>query len=82
MKLKASGLPLAAACCFVRPCTRKSARVPFTERFSIVKVSRLQGAVVRVEHLTTHQTDDAKTSKNGGYALTGLFQGQYKITDR
>jgi tetratricopeptide (TPR) repeat protein len=40
----------------------------------------LQGAVIQVEHLTTHQTDNAKTSKNGGYSISGLFQGQYKVT--
>src|SRR5262249_15804563 len=40
----------------------------------------LQGAVVQVEHLTTHQTDDAKTNKNGQYSISGLFQGQYKVT--
>ena len=40
----------------------------------------LQGAVLRVEHLTTHQIDDAKTNRNGEYSLSGLFQGQYKVT--
>ena len=40
----------------------------------------LQGAVVRVEHLTTHQADDAKTNRNGDYSLSGLFQGQYKAS--
>jgi tetratricopeptide (TPR) repeat protein len=40
----------------------------------------LQGAVVQIEHLTTHQTDTAKTNKNGQYSISGLFQGQYKVT--
>jgi len=40
----------------------------------------LQGAIVRVEHLNTHQTDDAKTARNGNYSFIGLFQGQYKVT--
>ena len=40
----------------------------------------LQGAVVQIEHLTTHQTDDAKTNRNGQYSISGLFQGQYKVT--
>jgi Flp pilus assembly protein TadD len=40
----------------------------------------MQGAVIRVEHLATHQTDDAKTNKNGEYSIAGLFQGQYKVT--
>ena len=40
----------------------------------------LQGAVVQIEHLTTHQIDDAKTNKNGQYSISGLFQGQYKVT--
>ena len=40
----------------------------------------LQGAVARIEHLTTHQADDAKTNKNGDYSLSGLFNGQYKVT--
>src|SRR6185369_6728183 len=40
----------------------------------------LQGAQIRVEHLSTHQTDDARTNKNGEYSVAGLFQGQYKVT--
>src|SRR5262245_27552160 len=40
----------------------------------------LQGALIRVEHRTSHQTDDAKTNKNGEYSISGLFQGQYTVT--
>ena len=40
----------------------------------------LQGAVLRVEHLGTHQTDDAKTNRNGDFSISGLFQGQYKVS--
>ena len=40
----------------------------------------MQGAVVQIQHLTTNQTDDAKTNKNGQYSVSGLFQGQYKVT--
>jgi tetratricopeptide (TPR) repeat protein len=40
----------------------------------------LQGAVVRIQHLTTRQTDEAKTNRNGEYSISGLFQGQYKVT--
>jgi tetratricopeptide (TPR) repeat protein len=38
----------------------------------------LQGAVVRFENLTSHQTDDVKTNKNGDYSIVGLFQGKYR----
>jgi Tfp pilus assembly protein PilF len=40
----------------------------------------LQGAVIQVEHLATHQTDNAKTNKTGLYSFSGLYQGQYKAT--
>jgi len=40
----------------------------------------LPGATVRVQHLTTNQTDDVKTNRNGDYSITGLFQGQYKVS--
>jgi tetratricopeptide (TPR) repeat protein len=40
----------------------------------------LQGAIARIESLASHQIDDAKTNKNGAYSVTGLYQGQYKIT--
>lgn len=40
----------------------------------------LQGAVVRVEHLGSHQADDAKTNRNGEYSFIGLLAGQYKAT--
>jgi tetratricopeptide (TPR) repeat protein len=40
----------------------------------------LQGAVLRIEHLTTHQTDDVKSNRNGDYSITGLYNGQYKVT--
>src|SRR5262252_7455580 len=40
----------------------------------------LQGAVIQVEHLTTHQTDKVKTNKTGNYSVSGLYQGQYKVT--
>jgi tetratricopeptide (TPR) repeat protein len=38
----------------------------------------LQGAVIRFENLTSHQTDDTKTNKNGDYSIVGLFQGKYR----
>src|SRR5215510_15022173 len=80
MKLKATGLPLAAALLF---CTSLYAQIGEGSIHGKIldrEGKPLQGAVVRVEHLATHQTDDAKTSKNGGYSVTGLFQGQYKVT--
>src|SRR5262249_38731013 len=40
----------------------------------------LQGATIRVEHLTTHQTDDTKSGRSGDYSITGLFQGTYKVS--
>ena len=39
----------------------------------------LQAAVLRFENTGTHQIDEAKTNKNGGYSLSGLFQGKYKV---
>jgi tetratricopeptide (TPR) repeat protein len=39
----------------------------------------LQGAIIRAEHLTTHQTEDAKSARSGDYSITGLFQGTYKV---
>jgi tetratricopeptide (TPR) repeat protein len=40
----------------------------------------LQGAVIRVEAVATHQTDDAKTNRNGDFSLSGLYNGKYKVT--
>lgn len=40
----------------------------------------VQGAIVRLEHLGTHQTDDGKTGRNGEYSVIGLYGGQYKAT--
>ncbi len=40
----------------------------------------LQGAVVQIEHITSHRIDDAKTNKNGIYSISGLYAGQYKVT--
>jgi Flp pilus assembly protein TadD len=40
----------------------------------------LQGAIARVQNLGTKQTDETKTNKSGGYSLTGLYQGRYKVT--
>src|SRR2546426_1087622 len=40
----------------------------------------LQGALVRAEHVSSHQIDEAKTNRNGEYSFVGLFQGQYKVT--
>src|SRR5437867_9729656 len=39
----------------------------------------LQGAIVRIEQLSTHATSDGKTNKNGEYSI-GAFPGQYKAT--
>src|SRR5437773_2418169 len=39
----------------------------------------LQGAVVRVEQLSTHQISEGKTNRNGDYSI-GVFPGQYKAT--
>src|SRR5262245_27558801 len=39
-----------------------------------------QGAVIRVEAVATHQTDEAKTNRNGDYSLSGLYNGKYKVT--
>jgi len=38
----------------------------------------VQGAVIRMENTSTHQTDEAKTNKNGDYSIVGLYQGKYK----
>src|SRR5881392_605835 len=40
----------------------------------------VQGAIVRVENTTSHQTDDGKTGRNGEYSIIGLYGGQYKAT--
>src|SRR5262245_26954714 len=39
----------------------------------------LQGAVLRVESISTHVTDDVKTNRNGEYSIVGLYNGQYKV---
>ena len=39
----------------------------------------LDGAAIQVEHLSSHQTDSARTNKTGNYSISGLFQGQYKV---
>src|SRR5437879_4428442 len=38
----------------------------------------VQGAVIRMEHQSTHQTDDVKTNKSGDYSIVGLYAGKYK----
>jgi tetratricopeptide (TPR) repeat protein len=35
-------------------------------------------AIIRMENLATHQTDEGKTNKNGDYSIVGLFGGKYK----
>ena len=40
----------------------------------------LQGAAVRIENTSVNQIDEVKTNKNGGYNITGLLQGKYKVT--
>src|SRR6478736_4969043 len=40
----------------------------------------LQGAIARIQNTSTNQIDEAKTNKNGGYVVTGLYQGKYKVT--
>ena len=40
----------------------------------------LQGAIVRIEHLSSRVTDETKTARNGSYSFSGLYQGQYKVT--
>jgi tetratricopeptide (TPR) repeat protein len=40
----------------------------------------LQGAIVRIESLASHQIDNFKTNKNGVYSASGLYQSQYKVT--
>jgi len=80
MKLTAGGLPLATALLF---CTSLYAQIGGGSIYGKVldrEGKPLQGAIVRVEHLATHQVDNTKTGKNGGYSMTGLFQGQYKVT--
>ena len=80
MKLTAGGLPLATALLF---CTSLYAQIGGGSIYGRVfdrEGKPLQGAIVRVEHLATHQVDNTKTGKNGGYSMTGLFQGQYKVT--
>src|SRR5215831_19450008 len=40
----------------------------------------LQGAIARIQNTSTRQIDEGKTNKNGGYSVTGLYQGKYKVT--
>jgi Flp pilus assembly protein TadD len=40
----------------------------------------LPGAIARVQNTSTNQIDEAKTNKNGGYSIAGLYQGKYKVT--
>jgi Tfp pilus assembly protein PilF len=40
----------------------------------------LQGAVARIQNMSTNQIDEAKTNKSGTYNIAGLLQGRYKVT--
>jgi Flp pilus assembly protein TadD len=40
----------------------------------------LQGAAVRIESASANELDEVKTNKSGGYNITGLLQGKYKVT--
>src|SRR5215467_14523765 len=39
----------------------------------------LEGATARAEELANHYLAEAKTKKNGEYAMSGLRQGRYKV---
>jgi Flp pilus assembly protein TadD len=39
----------------------------------------LAGAAIRIQNIAVNQVDEAKTNKNGGYTITGLLQGKYKV---
>jgi Flp pilus assembly protein TadD len=40
----------------------------------------LQGAIARVQNMSTNQIDEPKTNKSGTYNVSGLLQGRYKVT--
>jgi Flp pilus assembly protein TadD len=40
----------------------------------------LQGAVVRIQNVSTNQIDQAKTTKTGNYSIDGLYTGRFKAT--
>jgi tetratricopeptide (TPR) repeat protein len=80
MKLKSMFAGLAASALFLMPAYAQVGGGGIRGKILDREGKPLQGAVVRIENTSTHQTDDAKSARNGDYSFVGVFPGTYKAT--
>src|SRR5262245_52121721 len=80
MKLISKTLPFIAIVAFCAPSFGQFGQGSIHGKVLDREGKPLQGAVVQIENISTHQIDEAKANKNGEYSISGLYQGQYKVT--